>query len=244
MVVGLYGGTGQMGQVLQALYRETEPETRVIIYSRSQLETLNGQTKPKVVIDFSHKDALEDVLAFCQDNGLPLVLATTGFDADQKATIKAASDHIPLFYSANLSLGIYVLKALAREAARMLDGDADIEIIERHHKHNKDAPSGTALLLKDAMAQTTAFSRVVYGREGQSHRQAGEIGIHAVRGGSIVGDHTVLFALDSEIIELNHRGESRKLFARGAMKAARFLTNQAPGLYGMDDLFYKENGHE
>lgn len=241
MIVGLYGGNGQMGQVLQTLYRELEPATQVVVYSRSQPESLRAGPRPTVVIDFSHKDALEDVLGFCQSNGLPLVMATTGFDAAQKARLKEASATIPLFYSANLSLGIHVLKALAREAARMLGEDADIEIIERHHNRKKDAPSGTALLLRDAMAQSRDFSRTVFGRDGQSPRQSGEVGIHAVRGGSIIGDHTVLFALDSEIIELSHRGESRKLFARGAMKAARFVSNQPPGFYGMDDLFREVN---
>lgn len=237
MIVGLYGGSGQMGQVLQALYRELEPDTQVVVYSRQHPEVFETGPRPSVVIDFSHKDALEDVLAFCQAKALPLVVATTGFDAAQKARLREASAAIPLFYSANLSLGIHVLKALAREAARMLGEDADIEIIERHHNRKKDAPSGTALLLRDATAQSRDFSRTVFGREGQSPRQNGEVGIHAVRGGSIVGDHTVLFALDSEIIELSHRGESRKLFARGAMKAARFVSSQPPGLYGMDDLF-------
>lgn len=244
MIVGLYGGTGQMGKVLQNLYQELEPDTQVIVYSRSHPEMFTEGPRPSVVIDFSHKDALTDVLAFCQKNSLPLVVATTGFDQSQKDQLKQASAAIPLFYSANMSLGIYVLKALAREAARMLGGDADIEIIERHHKRKKDAPSGTALLLRDAMAEAADFSRTVFGREGQAPREAGEIGIHAVRGGSIVGEHTVLFALESEVIELSHRGESRKLFARGAMKAARFLTGQAPGLYGMDDLFSKENADE
>lgn len=235
-MIGIYGGTGQMGKVLTDLYASEEPSAEIVIFSRSHPERMEGPA-PDVVIDFSHKDALTEVLAYCTQKGVPLVLATTGFDETQQAAVRTAAQTIPLFWSANLSLGIHVLKALARQAARLLGEDADIEIIERHHKRKKDAPSGTALLLRDAMAGERDFTRTVFGREGQSPRQAGEIGVHAVRGGSIVGEHTLLFAMDSETIELTHRGESRKLFARGAMKAAAFIQAKPAGLYGMDDLF-------
>lgn len=237
MAVGIFGAQGQMGKVLTSLYREERPGTGLLLIEKEEASLLSDQTLPDVVIDFSSKDALDVVLGWCTAHQIPVVLAVTGYGEDASAKIKEASLRIPVFQSANLSLGIFVLKVLVKEAVRLLGDEADIELIERHHKHKKDAPSGTALLLLDAVRQERDIKRIINGRQGTSPREAGEIGVHAVRGGSIVGDHTLLFALESEVLELSHRGESRKLFAKGAMKAADFIQGQAPGLYGMEDLF-------
>jgi 4-hydroxy-tetrahydrodipicolinate reductase len=237
MIIGIFGAQGQMGKVLTKLYGEERPEIQILAMGRNHQELPPAGPHPDVVIDFSHKDALESVLSLCTRNQIPLVLATTGYDAADKAKIEKASQEIPIFQSANLSLGVHVLKTLAREAARLLGESADIEIIEKHHNRKKDAPSGTALLLLDAVTKEGESHKTVHGREGQSLREKGEIGIHAVRGGTLVGEHTLLFALESESLELTHRGESKRLFAKGAMKAADYIITQAPGLYGMDDLF-------
>ena len=167
---------------------------------------------------------------------MPLVIGTTGHDEEDLLQIEEASKVIPIIRSGNYSLGVYVLKHLAREAAKLLGEDVDVEIIEKHHNRKKDAPSGTALLLAEAVDEGSFQHERVYGREGLSERKKGEMGIHAVRGGSIVGEHTVLFALESESLELTHRGESRKLFARGAVKAAEYIRKQKSGLYTMDHM--------
>lgn len=244
MIIGIFGAQGQMGKVLTTLYGEERPEIQILAMGRNHQELPPAGPHPHVVIDFSHKDALESVLSLCQGNKIPLVLATTGYDAADKAKIEKASQEIPIFQSANLSLGVHVLKTLAREAARLLGDSADIEIIEKHHNRKKDAPSGTALLLLDAVTKEGEPHKTVYGREGQSLREKGEIGIHAVRGGTLVGEHTLVYALESESLELTHRGESKRLFAKGAMKAADYIITQAPGLYGMDDLFGGGKIHE
>lgn len=240
MILGIHGSTGHMGRVMAELYASEEPDTHILGFHTGRPLAEHEGPPLDVIIDFSHRDALPEVLDYCRSHGTPLVLATTGFDPEAVTQIHEAAASFPLFQSANLSLGIHALRALVREAARLLGEDADIEIIERHHRRKLDGPSGTALLLLEE-ASRGVDPKVVHGRSGQAPRTPGEIGIHAVRGGTIVGEHTVLFALNGETIELTHRGESRALFARGAMKAASFIRHQAPGLYGMADLFRPED---
>lgn len=191
------------------------------------------------VIDFSHPAALSGLLDFCVRRSLPIVLATTGYSEEQLAQIDGAARSIPVFRSANMSLGVNVLVDLIRRAAALLGEDFDIEIEERHHRRKLDAPSGTALMLADAASQALPYAaEYVYDRHSvRKARDKREIGISSLRGGTIVGEHTVVFAGRDEVIELSHHAASREVFAVGAVKAAKFLTGvDAPGLYDMSHL--------
>lgn len=188
-----------------------------------------------VIIDFSHHDATDALTAYAVAQGIPLVVATTGHTEPQIDLIRKAAETIPVFFSANMSLGVALLVDLAKRAARVFP-DADIEIIEKHHNRKLDAPSGTALMIAKGLAEVREQTSFVYGRCGQQKRQPGEIGIHAVRAGNIVGEHEVLIATDSQILTLTHQALSRSLFAEGALSAAAFLIRQKPGLYTMADL--------
>lgn len=191
------------------------------------------------VIDFSHPAALGPLLDFCLEKKLPVVLATTGYTDEQLAQIDQTSRHIPIFRSANMSLGINVLADLVRRAAALLGEDFDVEIEERHHRRKLDAPSGTALMLADAAAGALPYDpSFVYDRHSvRKPRDRAEIGISSLRGGTIVGDHTVVFAGRDEVIEISHHAASREVFAAGAVKAAKFLAGAStPGLYDMSHL--------
>jgi 4-hydroxy-tetrahydrodipicolinate reductase len=193
--------------------------------------------KVDVILDFSRPDSLDDLLYYSKDKNIPLVLCTTGYTKEQLSIIDKASKQQAIFRSANMSLGINLINNLLKKVSPILYKDFDIEIIEKHHNQKVDAPSGTALLLansiKDSIPETTEF---VYGREGIAKRKPLDIGIHAVRGGSIVGDHEVIFAGQGEIIELNHYAMSREVFAVGALKACQFISGKTAGLYSMDNI--------
>lgn len=192
-----------------------------------------------VLVDFSSPAALDGLLEFGKANSLPLVLSSTGYDNAQLQAITAASQRIPIFRSANMSLGVNLLLELTRRAAQVLGDDFDIEIVERHHNKKLDAPSGTALMLADAARDGLSFQpKYVYDRHSaRKPREHQEIGISAVRGGTIVGDHEVIFAGDQEVVELHHHAASRQVFAKGALKAAEFMsTVSRPGLYSMTDV--------
>ena len=191
------------------------------------------------VIDFSHPAALRGLLDFCITRKTPVVLATTGYSEEQLAQIDEAAKSIPVFRSANMSLGINVLLDLVKRAAALLGDDFDVEITERHHQRKLDAPSGTALMLADAASQALPYeAEYVYDRYSvRKPRDKREIGISSLRGGTIVGDHSVVFAGRDEVIEFSHHAASREVFAVGAVKAAKFLTGVgAPGLYDMSHL--------
>ena len=191
------------------------------------------------VIDFSNPAALDGLLELCIARRLPVVLATTGYSEEQLAQINEAAKAIPVFRSANMSLGINVLLDLVKRAAALLGDGFDVEITERHHSRKLDAPSGTALMLADAAAQGMSYeARYVYDRYSvRKPRDKREIGISSLRGGTIVGDHTVVFAGRDEVIEFTHRAASREVFAMGAVKAAKFLAGvSTPGLYDMSHL--------
>ncbi len=194
-----------------------------------------------VVIDFSRPDSLDGLLAYCKANHTPVVLATTGYTEEQLAEIDAAAKEIAIFRSGNMSLGIALLRALARKAAQVLGDGFDVEIIEAHHNRKLDAPSGTALMLYDAVKDAYDQPReAVYGRHGRdAKRQKQEIGIHALRGGTVTGEHEVCFFGTSERIKVSHSAENRSVFAAGALKAAAFLMGKEPGLYTMDDVVGK-----
>ena len=191
------------------------------------------------VIDFSSPAALENLLTFGKEKHVPLVLATTGYSEEQLAAIDAASKEVPIFRSANMSLGVNVLMELVKRCASLLGEDYDVEIVERHHNRKVDAPSGTALMLYEAAAQGLPYQpNPVYDRHAvRQRRDPHDIGISAVRGGNIVGDHEVIFAGRDEVVELKHSAMSREVFASGAVKAACYLAGvNEPGLYNMNDL--------
>lgn len=187
-----------------------------------------------VIIDFSRASALPGLLSYALEHKLPCVLASTGYGEKEQQLIADAAREIPVFVSANMSVGVYVLKQLIR-AAKGLMPQADIEIIEKHHRQKEDSPSGTAAAL--AAVLTDADTRLVYGRQGlNTKRRSGEIGIHSVRGGTVCGEHEVDFLMDNEVITITHSAQNRGIFASGALRAAGFLLSQPAGLYGMDDL--------
>lgn len=191
-----------------------------------------------VLIDFSNPALLESLLAFGIRRNLPLVLCTTGYTKEQTARIKAASEQIPVFSSGNMSLGVNLLIALSEKAAKVLGSSFDIEIIEKHHNRKLDAPSGTALMIADGVSESLGKEmHYVYDRHSQRKpRESSEIGIHSVRGGTIVGEHDVIFAGPHEVLTLSHSAQSRDIFALGALNAAGFLANKGKGLYSMSDL--------
>ena len=198
-------------------------------------------TRPDVAIDFSFHAASAAAAPALAAAGVPWVVGTTGLDDAEKAAIARAAEKIPVVLASNMSLGVNLLFALVEQAARALRGRGyDCEIVERHHRRKKDAPSGTALFLGEAAARGFGWDLkdvAVDGRSGlPGERPAKEIGFHAVRGGDIVGDHTVLFAADGECLELSHRATSRDTLARGALRAAVWLPGRAPALYGMGDV--------
>ncbi len=192
-----------------------------------------------VILDFSHPTLLTDALGYSAAHGaLPLVLCATGYSAEQVSALKEASKIQPIFYSRNMSLGINLLIELSKKAAKVLGDGFDIEIIEKHHNQKIDAPSGTALMLADAIASVRdGESEYMYDRHSQrKKRDKAEIGIHSVRGGTIVGEHEVVFAGNHEVITLSHSAQSRELFATGAISAVLYMSGKAPGLYDMSDM--------
>lgn len=192
--------------------------------------------KADVVVDFSVAENLEALLAYGMETKTPLVLCVTGYTDKQLTEIKKASGHIPILQSANMSFGIQVLSQLAIMAARALGDEFDVEIIEKHHNKKVDSPSGTALMLSDAIRKERSGLSEVFGRHGRTgERPVDEIGIHAVRGGTVSGEHEIGFYGDAEEIILTHRAENRGLFARGALRGALYLIKQPPGLYSLKD---------
>lgn len=187
------------------------------------------------IIDFSHHSATNDLIDFAVKNKLPLVLATTGQTPEEKEVIYNAAKHIPLFFSANYSLGIALLIDLAKKTAAAFP-DAEIEIIEKHHDRKVDAPSGTALMIADAIKTVRPETFVHNGRSGQGKREKNEIGIHAVRMGNIVGEHEVIVGTANQQITLKHEAFNRALFAEGAVSAAEFLYGRPIGHYDMTDI--------
>ena len=191
-----------------------------------------------VIIDFSHPSAFSSLTAYAKRRKIPLVMCTTGLSTQQTESLTELSKEIPVFFSANMSLGINLLIELVQKAATLLYGSFDIEIVERHHNQKIDAPSGTALAIADAISQVLPDEmEYVYDRHSvRKKRSKKEIGLHAVRGGTIVGDHQVIFAGNDEVLEINHHAASKGVFAAGSIKAAQFLKSQPVGMYNMRDL--------
>jgi len=193
---------------------------------------------PEVIIDFSNPSTLDELLEYALVNNVALVLATTGYDDAQIQKIQSAAQQIPVFFTFNMSLGINLLVELAKKAATILGGQFDIEIVEKHHNQKIDAPSGTAILLADAVNEGVGGDlEYVYDRsQVRQKRDRKELGLSAVRGGTIVGDHEVIFAGQDEVIEFTHSAHSKEVFAVGAVKAAKFIKGKKPGIYDMQDV--------
>ncbi len=194
--------------------------------------------KADVIIDFSHHSAVASVLDYAKEHNLPAVIATTGHNEDECSYIEKAAEDVAVFYSRNMSIGINLTIALAKKAASVLGSSFDIEIIEEHHSKKLDAPSGTALMIADALKETLdGNAEYIYDRHlDRRERTKNEIGIHSVRGGSIVGEHEIIFAGKDEVVRIHHSAFSREVFAKGALSAAAFLVGKSKGFYNMEDM--------
>ena len=241
------GCNGHMGQVVESICA-ADPEVTVVagfdVNQESRdypvfVSPANFTGEADAVIDFSSPAALDGLLEFCTRRQIPLVLATTGFSREQLTQIQEASKSTAIFRSANMSLGINVLLELVKKAAAVLGDSYDIEIVERHHRRKVDAPSGTALMIADAAASACGHeTEYVFERHSVRHpREKKEIGISAVRGGTIVGEHEIIFAGHDEVMEIRHTALSREIFAQGAVEAAKFMASVTqPGMYDMSYL--------
>lgn len=247
MRIVLVGATGQMGRVVTEVVKET-PDAQVVAGVSAELDvavgypiysTIDQVTEAAdVIIDFSTPVLAPSISAYAAEKNIPAVFATTGFTEDEKSAIVKASEKVGILQSGNMSLGINLLESLVKQASKILR-EFDVEIIEKHHNQKKDAPSGTAKMLAEAANSGRDGSlRPVYGREGREcQRKMDDIGVHAIRGGTIVGEHQVLFAGTDEVVSLTHQAHSKKIFAKGALTAARFVCEVDSGFYTMEDIF-------
>ena len=243
----LSGCNGKMGQVISRLVSDmadaqilfgydinTDKKWDYEVYSSFE----DAREKGDVVIDFSHPASFDSIVKYCRETKTPLVMATTGLSAQQKEELSNLSSEVAVFFSANMSLGVNLLINLVKKAASLLEDNFDIEIIEKHHNQKIDAPSGTALMIADEISQTlTNAPEYMYDRHSvRKKRSKNEIGIHAVRGGTIVGEHEVIFAGTDEIIEIKHTAMSKEVFAVGSIKAAIYIKDMFPGMYSMKNI--------
>lgn len=260
--VGVIGAGGRMGRMLIEAVQEN-PQTTLNAAIERQGSSLVGADAGEVtaigrldvqivddlkavindidvLIDFSLPDATEQNMQICAANKVAMVIGTTGFNEQQEQVLTEASKQIAIVYAGNYSTGVNLSLKLLGMAAKAFGSDADVEVIEAHHKHKIDAPSGTAYMMAEAVAEARGQNLkdvAVYGREGQTgERKAGSIGIHAIRGGEIIGDHTVMFIADGEVVEITHRARARMTFAAGAVRAATWVIKQEVGQYNMQDV--------
>lgn len=251
----LSGANGRMGRVI-ASYVKEKPDCEIAagldlntaVYDDFPIfdSPAKCNMRADCIIDFSHPSALSPILEYAVHTSTPIVVATTGLSDEQIALLRKTSEIIPVFFSFNMSLGVNLLAELAKKAVAVLGDDFDIEIVEKHHNQKIDAPSGTALMLADAINHAES-DRFLYRYERHSLRQKrdpNEIGIHSIRGGTIVGEHEVIFAGKDEIVTLTHTAMSKEIFATGAVNAALFLAGQPAGLYDMGDLVGMQNSVE
>lgn len=231
-------GKGMMGSLIEQLALSMQELEHIDIVEPSAGESLFDLPRPDVIIDFSHPNVLPDICKYLEncDGKTGIVFGTTGFTARQLETIKALGDIAPVIQSYNYSYGIQTLKKLLCCAMPMLEDRADIEILEKHHNQKIDAPSGTALMLAD-ICDPEHQRDWLCGRQGDGKRED-EIGIHSLRGGSIFGEHNIMFALEDEVIEIRHTAFSKKIFAKGALEAALWLNGKKKGIYSLEDVFY------
>ncbi|MCM1529897.1 MAG: 4-hydroxy-tetrahydrodipicolinate reductase [Alistipes sp.] len=245
--IAICGANGKMGKTIYGCVKDRE-DCRVVagidLYTEQYADfpivdaPSKLPEKPDVIIDFSNPASLDGLLEYCLATGTPIVVASTGYSDEQIAQIKAAAEQIPVFFTFNMSLGINLLVQLAKKAAEVLGDRFDIEIVEKHHNQKLDAPSGTAIMLANAINETMDNSKqYVYDRHSRrAKREKNEIGMHAIRGGTIVGEHDVIFAGNDEVITLSHSAASKTVFAEGSVKAAVYLKDKPAGLYDMQML--------
>ncbi|MFZ3142811.1 4-hydroxy-tetrahydrodipicolinate reductase [Psychrobacter glacincola] len=260
--VGVIGAGGRMGRMLIEATQDN-PQTTLSAAIERQGSSLVGADAGEVaaigrleiqivddlkavisdidvLIDFSLPAATEQNMQVCAEHNVAMVIGTTGFNEQQEQVLATASEQIAIVYAGNYSTGVNLSLKLLGLAAKAFGKDADVEIIEAHHKHKIDAPSGTAYMMAEAVAEARGQNLkdvAVYGREGQTGaREAGTIGIHAIRGGEIIGDHTVMFIADGEVVEITHRARARMTFAAGAVRAATWIVQQPIGQYNMQDV--------
>ena len=260
--VGVIGAGGRMGRMLIEAVQDN-PQTTLNAAIERQGSSLVGADAGEVaaigrlevqivddlkavindidvLIDFSLPDATEQNMQICAANKVAMVIGTTGFNEQQEQVLKEASKQIAIVYAGNYSTGVNLSLKLLAMAAKAFGNDADVEVIEAHHKHKIDAPSGTAYMMAEAVAEARGQNLkdvAIYGREGQTgEREAGSIGIHAIRGGEIIGDHTVMFIADGEVVEITPRARARMTFAAGAVRAATWVIKQEVGQYNMQDV--------
>lgn len=260
--IGVIGAGGRMGRMLIEAVQDN-PQTSLSAAIERQGSSLVGADAGEVaaigrldiqivddltaviddidvLIDFSLPDATEQNMQICAEHQVAMVIGTTGFSTQQEQVLTEASKHTAIVYAGNYSTGVNLSLKLLNMAAKAFGTDADVEIIEAHHKHKIDAPSGTAYMMAEAVAEARGQNLkdvAIYGREGQTGaRETGTIGIHAIRGGEIVGDHTVMFIADGEVVEITHKARARMTFAAGAIRAATWVIQQKAGQYNMQDV--------
>ena len=235
----ILGSKGRMGQALVRCAAE-DPALRVTAEIDAGDDFAAALSACDAVIDFSATRITPQIARACADAGKTLVVGTTGHEADERAQIVKATDKIPLVFSPNYSVGVNALFWLTHKAAEILGPGFDLEVVEMHHRLKKDAPSGTARHLAEILAEARQLDYAEAARHGRAglvgERADGEIGVHALRGGDVVGDHTVIYAAPGERLELTHKASSRDTFARGALRAAKWAATQPPGLYDMQDV--------
>lgn len=243
LVNGILGFMGkEVRKLCDSSYRNAKFICGVDAFSNGEeakvynsLDAVENIDEVDCIVDFSHHSATPELLKYAAYKKIPVVLATTGHTEEEIACVYESSKKIPIFYSANMSLGIALLVELAKKTAEAMP-DAEIEIIEKHHNRKIDAPSGTALMIANALREVRPSSYVNNGRSGQGKRTKEEIGIHAIRMGNIVGEHEVIVGTENQTITLRHEAHSRALFAEGALAAAAFIIGKTAGLYDMKSL--------
>lgn len=234
----LLGAKGRMGQAISAAAAQAEVEIVAALDIGDDIAVHIGECD--AVIDFSHPNSSSELSRACREAKKPAVIGTTGHSKEERAAIDALAQSVPVVLAPNFSVGVNTLFWLARKAAEMLGDDFDLEISEMHHRLKKDAPSGTAKKLAEILCEVRGLDygkNVQHGRDGLvGERPAKEIGMHSIRGGDVVGDHTVTFAGAGERLELTHKAASRETFALGALRAAKWIAGKPPALYSMEDV--------
>jgi 4-hydroxy-tetrahydrodipicolinate reductase len=234
--IAVVGARGRMGRTVVALAEAQGIVVAAAIDTGDRLSAL-ASSGAEVAIDFSSPGATTELAHVAAGAGIAIVSGTTGLDDEAHAALDRAAARVPVAWEPNMSVGVHVLGELVKRAIAMLGPEFDVEIVEAHHRLKVDAPSGTALRIAEIARDARGGARLVHGREGRPGARApAEIGVHAVRGGDVVGDHSVYLLGVGERIELVHRASSRELFASGALRVARWIAGKAPGRYGMDDV--------
>lgn len=230
-------GYGKMGKMLEDVINSSDDCTFAGSIDIEQLNELPKMDKvADVIIDFSHPNMLSPLFEYASRTKTAVVSGTTGYTAEDMETLKTLAKEVPVLYSSNYSLGIAIMKIVLAKMRDLIPNDFDIELIETHHNKKIDAPSGTAKALLDVLDETGEHKKV-YGREGMcGAREKGSIGVHAIRGGTVAGEHTVAFYGNNEVLEITHKAESRRVFAEGAVSASKVLVNMDAGFYALSDI--------